>query len=248
MRLGTRSRRLSLASLLFAAAASFGTCVAAAAVPPNLCNNGGRWISIGARAPAAVGDYLRNLGDDHFDMRAACAHWAGGFSRRHQVAALNPDKSRIPPPRLVLFPSAGTSQRELVDWLKHTGYVRDIERATHFVVAVFSRHMPTARLRDVLDSPQIDYAEPDCDGPDFLTTSADDFIVTPSTSKCWQRGARAQFPNDPCMDELWGHQKIGWDSSVAARSLPRLLAVLDSGIDAALEDREPNIMAGMDKH
>ena len=59
---------------------------------------------------------------------------------------------------------------------------------------------------------------------------------------CWQRAARATFPNDPCLDELWGHKKIGWDSGVAARSLPRMVAVLDSGIDASHEDLARNVV------
>jgi hypothetical protein len=170
------------------------------------------------------------------------------FSGRHQSAATTAALSTIPSPRLILFPSSQTSQRQLVDWLKKTGYVRDIERAGHFVVAVFSKHMPTARLREILDAPQIDYAEPDCDGPDFLTTSNEAFDGSPVSLECWQRGARSQFPNDPCMDELWGHKKIGWDSAVAARSVPRIVAVLDSGIDASHEDLAANIMPRMDPH
>ena len=200
---------------------------------------------MGLRAPATVSDYLQTLGDQPFDMRAACALWARNWSRRHQSA--RPGNERVPAPRLILFPGADTTQRQLVDWLKRTGYVRDIERANHFVVAAFSRHTPTARLRAILDAPQIDYAEPDCDGPDFLTTSNEAFAASPSSS-CWRRAARAAYPNDPCMDELWGHQKIGWEPAVAARSLPRIVAVLDSGIDAAHEDLAPNIMPRMDPH
>jgi cell wall-associated protease len=63
-----------------------------------------------------------------------------------------------------------------------------------------------------------------------------------SSSRCWLRSARATFPNDPCLDELWGHKKIGWDSGIAARSLPRIVAVLDSGIDAAHEDLARNVV------
>ena len=226
------------------AATFLGASVAAAGLP-NLCDHEGSWIGAGIRAPAAVWGYLQTLGDEHFDMRAACALWARTFTRRHQAA---PNNERAPAPRLILFPSPGTSQRALVDWLKRTGYVREIERANHFVVAAFSKHTPTRRLRAILGSPQVDYAEPDCDGPDFLTTSTGDFIGAPASSDCWQRAARASYPNDPCMDELWGHQKIGWDSSVAARSLPRLVAVLDSGIDSLHEDLAPNIMPRMDPH
>ena len=229
-------------------AVAFSGASVAVAGAPNLCDHGGRWTSIGARAPVAVSSYLQTLGNERFDLRAACAHWAGTFSKRHLAAAANPDALKPPQSRFILFPAPSLNQRQFVDWLKHTGYVRDIERASHFVVATFSRHMPSARLRDVLDAPQVDYAEPDCDGPDFLTTSREEVAGGLKTIQCWQRGARSSYPNDPCLDELWGHQKIGWDSGVAARSLPRLVAVLDSGIDAAHEDLALNVMPRMESH
>jgi hypothetical protein len=232
----------------FLAAMLLSASLAAAGIPPNLCNHGGRWTATERRAPAAVADYLDSLGTARFDLRAACAHWAGTFSKRHQSAANNPAGSRPPPVRLILFPAPGVSQRELVEWLRKTGYVRDIQRASHFVVAVFSRHMPTRRLVQVLEAAQIEYAEPDCDGPDFLTTSMEPFDGVGGNLECWDRAARATFPNDPCFNELWGHAKIGWDSSVAARSLPRLVAVLDSGIDAEHEDLSDNVLPRMDLH
>lgn len=226
------------------AATALGASCAAAGLP-NLCDHDGHWQATGLRSPAAVDGYLQTLGNEPFDMRAACALWARTFTRRHQPAT---NGNQAPPPRLILFPAAGTPQRIFVDWLKRSGYVRGIERANRFVVAEFSKHMPTARLRGILDAPQVDYAEPDCDGPDFLTTSREEQDGEVKSIKCWQRAARDTFPNDPCMDELWGHQKIGWEPSVAARSLPRIVAVLDSGIDAAHEDLAPNILPRMDPH
>jgi len=238
-------RSIVRASLSSLTAMLLGVSLAAAA-SPNLCINGGRWQDAGVRAPAPVAGYLATLGESRFDLRAACALWARSYTRRHQDAVI--DESARPAPRLILFPAPGINERQLVDWLKHTGYVRNIERAGHFVVATFSKYMPTGRLRAVLDAPQIEYAEPDCDGPDFLTTSREEFAGQMKLVNCWQRGARDVFPNDPCMDELWGHQKIGWDSRVAARSLPRLVAVLDSGIDAAHEDLALNVLPRLDAH
>ncbi|HEU5137876.1 MAG TPA: S8 family serine peptidase, partial [Steroidobacteraceae bacterium] len=89
---------------------------------------------------------------------------------------------------------------------------------------------------------EVGYVEPDCDGPDYLTTSMEIPPAVASNLHCWQRAARSTFPNDPCLDELWGHKKIGWDSGVAARSLPRMVAVLDSGIDASHEDLAKNVV------
>jgi subtilisin family serine protease len=115
-------------------------------------------------------------------------------------------------------------------------------------VAEFERRMPTWRLLEVLGAAQVEYAEPDCDGPDFLTTSVDLAGPVGARPSCWQMAARTTFPNDPCMDELWGHAKIGWDSGVAARSLPRIVAILDSGIDAAHEDLARNVVLRLDTH
>ncbi|HEY6126221.1 MAG TPA: S8 family serine peptidase [Steroidobacteraceae bacterium] len=228
---------------LAAAATLGGSCALAAA--PNLCSHDGRWAAASTRAPAPVLEYLYSLGDARFDLRAACAQWAGMFSQRHQSAADSAQQSRRIPARLIVFPAEGVNQRELVEALKKTGYVRMIERSRNFVVVLLSSLTPTARLVSIINSPQVGYFEPDCDGPDYLTTSMDLPTAVSAQSHCWQRAARKTFPNDPCLDELWGHQKIGWDSAVAARSLPRIVAVLDSGIDAAHEDLARNVVLNL---
>jgi hypothetical protein len=191
-------------------------------------------------------EYMDSLGNSRFDLRAACAHWAGMFSKRHQSAADSSQPTGQQPARLIMFPADGRTEHELADWLKHTGYVKGLELARNNIVAVFSRRTPAARLIDIIESPMVGYAEPDCDGPDYLTTSMELPAVMGTDSHCWLRAARATFPNDPCLDELWGHKKIGWDSAVAARSLPRIVAVLDSGIDAAHEDLARNVVLHMD--
>ena len=229
------------------AAACFGASLALAS-SASICVNDGQWGRDGPRAPPTVTAYVASLDDAPFDLRAACALWAGTFSKRHLAAALNQGNSHHIAARLILFPGQGMNLRQLIDWLGQIGDVRDIERARTFVVASFSRRMPTQKLRALLDSPEIEYAEPDCDGPDFLTTSVELEPAVASIRNCWQRTARTTYPNDPCMDELWGHSKIGWDSAVAARSLPRLVAVLDSGIDAAHEDLGTGVVLRMVSH
>jgi len=235
------ARRPLKTLLLLAVATTFGASCALAAAP-NLCAHGGRWATTSDRAPAAVVDYLVSLGNSRFDLRAACAHWAGMFSQRHQAAVDAARQKQQVPARLIIYPAEGTTQEQLVEWLRHTGYVRRLELTSNYIVALFSKHTPTETLVAIMNSPSIEYFEPDCDGPDYLTTSMELPPATASQSKCWMRGARSTFPNDPCLEELWGHQKIGWDSTVAARSLPRIVAVLDSGIDASHEDLARNVV------
>lgn len=243
---GRRPARYIRALVAGLAATALGASLAQATAP-RLCGDSGRWENAGERAPLAVTNYLASLGQASFDQRAACAYWAGTYSNRHRIRDGNASSERVPV-RFILFPAPGIDLRELKKWLVRSGHVRGVEKARTFVVAVFTERISTTRLRAMLASPQIDYAEPDCDGPDFLTTSIE--LTGPATAgmSCWQRAARTTFPNDPCMDELWGHAKIGWDSAVAARSLPRLVAVLDSGIDAAHEDLARSVMLRIDTH
>jgi len=223
------------------AATTFGASFALAAAP-NLCDHGGRWTATAARAPAPVTVYLESLGGNRFDLRAACAHWAGTFSKRHQTAAESPQSAQALSARLIVYPAEGGDARELLTWLKQTGYAYQLERSRNFVIATFSKYVSTERLVAIINSPEVGYVEPDCDGPDYLTTSLEPGPAVETDLRCWQREARATFPNDPCLDELWGHQKIGWDSGIAARSLPRMVAVLDSGIDASHEDLARNVV------
>jgi len=224
---------------LLAAAAVFAVATFAAAPPP-VCTTDG-W-SVGGRAPAIVDAYLRTLGSDSFDLRAACARWAGTFSRRHQQLAANRQQGPVVAPRFILFPGGDLDVRRLAVWLSRAPHVRAVERAQRFVVAELDRRVSTDALTELLDAPQIAYFEPDCDGPDFLTTSNEYPASAATVNDCWLRSARMSFPNDPCLDELWGHAKIGWDSLVAARSVPRIVAVLDSGIDANHADLALNVV------
>jgi len=130
--------------LPFVAATTFGASFALAAAP-NLCDHG-RWTATAARAPAAVITYLDSLGDSRFDLRAACAQWAGTFSKRHQFAADSPQSAQKLSARLIMYPAEGGDPRELYAWLKQTGYVYQLERSRNFVVATFSRYMTTDRL------------------------------------------------------------------------------------------------------
>lgn len=207
---------------------------------PQIC---GKAVSASApRAPPALLEYLQSVGEGRFNQRAACARWAGTFSQRHRSATLSTDGAKPTPARLILFAAKGVSQHELVKWLRTSRDIRRIELARHFVIAEFERKTASETLLGLLQAPQLSYVEPDCNGPDFLTTSMATEPMPIGALRCWQQDARSSFPNDPCMDELWGHTKIGWDSRVAARSLPRVVAVLDSGIDASHEDLSRNVL------
>jgi hypothetical protein len=221
------------------------SCMATAALgaapmsadPPRVCATQA-WGTSLARFPAEVGEYLYGLGDQPFDLRVACARWAGLSSIR-RAARAGADGA---PARLIIYPASDISVRQLAAYLADTGEVRDMERARAYVVASFNKRLTGAALRRLLEVAQVEYAEPDCDGPDFLTTSVEN-VSTGLSPDCWLRSARSTFPNDPCIDELWGHALIGWEPGVASRSLPRLIAVLDSGIDATHEDLRRNIVA-----
>jgi hypothetical protein len=221
-------------------AAALGVSAMAAGLPP-ICVEGAA-SGLAERAPAAVQEYFRSLGQAPFDMRVACAKWAGTFSRRHEALAQRKPIGAVAAARFILFPGNGLDVRRLAVWLAHTQHIRAVVRAQRFVVAELDPRITPAQIEEFLDAPQIDYFEPDCDGPDFLTTSIEFPAAADVANDCWLRTARATFPNDPCMDELWGHAKIGWDSMVAARSLPRIVAVLDSGIDANHADLALNVV------
>jgi hypothetical protein len=184
-------------------------------------------------------EYLDALGTEVFDQQAACARWAGTQSAR-RTARARPGVAA--PARFMLFPAKGNDVRRLAGVLARSPAVREVERSRNYLVVSFAGRLPGERLREILKAPEIEYAEPDCDGPEFLTTSTD-LMTAGAARNCWLRSARSVFPNDPCIDELWGHELIGWEPGVAARSLPRLVAVLDSGIDAAHEDLKRNIVS-----
>jgi hypothetical protein len=87
---------------------------------------------------------------------------------------------------------------DVSDWLADTAPVRDVEIAERFVIATFSRRLPSRRLREfLLESPAVEYAEPDCDGPDFLTTSQEVALLE-LRPRCWlrstPRSSRWHFP------------------------------------------------------
>jgi hypothetical protein len=225
------------------------TASIASASSPYLCQGDAAWRALPQRAPAAVVTYLEMLGSAPFNQRSACARWAGTFSFRNRSLVDHEPAANVLPARFIVFPAAGVEVGALAEWLSETGTVTDVELAESFLIASFPRRITARKLRDLLlGTSQIGYVEPDCDGPDFLTTSAELMAPDGTAQHCWQRSARATFPNDPCIEELWGHTKIGWDSKVAARSLPRLVAVLDSGIDARHEDLVSGVMVSFKIH
>jgi hypothetical protein len=169
-------------------------------------------------------------------VNLACASWAGldDRDRRTRVSPAEFGPKALAP--LILFPQAGTTAGELAQRVRQERAVGKI--ATTATTVALERDSLTSReLRQWLEQLPIEYAEPDCDGPNFATTSAElPRASTGDASRCWMDAARSNFPNDPCINDLWGHQAIGWTADIASRSKPRLVAVIDSGVDAAHED------------
>jgi hypothetical protein len=234
------TKRLSALLLPFAATAALGASLVSPE-RPRICQEEG-WRGETTKMPGEVAWYLDQLGTQHVDQRAACAHWAGLYSSSRAARARRLNGGEPLPARLIVFPAEDADVRQLSAFLADTGDVRAIGRFGSYVVASFATRLSGQRLREILQAEQIEYAEPDCDGPDFLTTSTE-FVTAGTAASCWLRSARSVFPNDPCIDELWGHALIGWQAEVAAKSLPRIVAVLDSGIDASHEDLKRNIVA-----
>ncbi len=222
------------------AIAWFLTTSVMAADRPAPCGSVGLSAAAEAQAPAEVGEYLRSLsGAEPFDLRTACARWAALDPPDAKHRRGTQQATSAPAPRFILYPKQRVSLAALSARIEQSRRVRALIRSRSFVAIELDTALTTSELLELLVAPEIGYFEPDCDGPDFVTTSAAPALAgreLPASSRCWQRGARTSFPDDPCMDELWGHAYIGWDPAVAARSLPRLVAVLDSGIDLDHED------------
>jgi hypothetical protein len=241
--LNARAIAKRLVAVLFplAGSAALGASLALSAVP-QICGSDPAWHTSDRRMPPEVAAYFATRDLATFDLRAACAHWAGMYDIRRDALAREALVSEPPSPRFIVFPAPNLHVRQLAAWMTRSGHVRGMERGRNYLVVSYARGTSARRLLELLSEPQIEYAEPDCDGPDFLTTSVELVTTGTESPSCWQRAARAIFPNDPCIEELWGHSMIGWDSLVAARSLPRIVAVLDSGIDASHEDLAVNIV------
>ena len=203
-----------------------------------------------ARAPAAVDAYLDSLGDESLRparrLRALGRHCfpsvisprrqprSGASSCPRASSCFRADGSKSAPAhrRGSSTPAtfASSSERAISSWSTFSRYIST--RATHRDHQCATGRIRRTRLRWSRLPHDVDGAA----------------AGERARSRCWQRAARATFPNDPCLDELWGHKKIGWDSGVAARSLPRIVAVLDSGIDAAHEDLARNVVLHLRAH
>jgi hypothetical protein len=164
LRLRPFAQRLSATLLPFAAAATFGASFAVAAAP-NLCDHGGRWTPAASRAPRRVVAYLDSLGNDRFDLRAACAHWAGTFSKRHQTAANNlgrPEGVRATD----RVSTRGAIRASSSTWLKQTGDVTNSRRSRNFVVATFLEVRVDRALIAVINAPKSDTSSRTATVPD----------------------------------------------------------------------------------
>jgi hypothetical protein len=237
------------------ATAAFGAAVAVLVwAPPagaaTVCAAEPRFIGElpAIRAPTRVLEHLRARGNDPVEFNQLCAAWAGesvDFGRRRRPPSVARPAA---PVRLIFVPATGQSVAS-AGWALEQVFELEFARkesASFFGVAIFTDPVATSTVLAVVASPSLAYAEPDCDGPDFAMTSArtETSSRARGESPCWRRAAREQFPNDPCLPELWGHDLIGWTGEVARDARPRLVAVLDSGVNCAHEELAANIWRG----
>ena len=185
------ARSFTTALLPIAAAIAVGGAVAQAG-EPEICRREVAANSAAGRAPAAVGEYFRSAAAQTFDQRDVCAYWAGTYTAGARPSRRSASVEPLPG-RFIAFPAPGTGLKELAADLDRGLHIHSIEIAGRFLVVSFSRGISTARLLKTLANPKIEYAEPDCDGPDFLTTSIELLSVDTGSPSCWQRAARARL-------------------------------------------------------
>ena len=232
-----------MALLPIAAAIAVGGA-AAQAGEPEICRREDRH-EFGHRARARRRRRILPLrrGPDLRSARCLCV--LGGYLLRRARALRGDARSVEPlPGRFIVFPAPGTGLKELGAQLEpRLSHPQYRDRGPLPGCVLFARDLHGADCCRTLANPKIEYAEPDCDGPDFLTTSIELFERRHRlTELLATRGASSAFRTIPASMICGATRKIGWNSDVAARSLPRIVAVLDSGIDAAHEDLTSNVM------
>ena len=171
-----------MAGIVLPMAASVACGASLAAGSPHICDTAIDWGTAGS-GPAEVVEYIETLGPAPFDQRAACARWAGIYSSRRGDRLRKGHAAQAAPARLILFPSAGHDVRQLATALARSAHVRHFERAREYVIVQLAKHLSGDLLQEILATPEIGYAEPDCDGPDFRTTSTD-LMTTGIPSNC----------------------------------------------------------------
>src|SRR4051812_27654616 len=149
--MSTRRPRALLSLMVTAVLVASG----AGADVPGMCTRESAWQA--ERSPAVVREYMRTLTREPFDLRVACSRWAGSFSHKHQALGTHAPTGVLPPPRMILFPAPGVSNRQLAGWLSRNQNVRNVQRARSFVVAEFEHGLSSERLQEILDAQKIEY-------------------------------------------------------------------------------------------
>ena len=128
-----------------------------------------------ARGAARAGGGCRLSRIPRAGARSTCAPPARTgralFPAPSSAVASRPPMGRIAAPRFIVFPRKA-QPCQLAEWLRTRATSANVERARKFVVAEFvATHPAETAARHPRIQPEVEYAEPDCDGPDFLTTS-----------------------------------------------------------------------------
>ena len=181
----------------FAATAALGASLSPADAPwiCRVRRNGPRRAD---DTPAESADYLDALAED-FDPSVACAHWAGLYSKRRASSSRGAPARQ----RFIVFPSAKSAAVSCPRGSADTGVLR-ASSAAEFRGGLVRQ--PHCRRRDCGRADPRRSTTPSPIAMGRISSPLPSSCSNTGLGRdCWQRAARTTFPNDPCIDEFWGH-------------------------------------------
>ena len=138
--------------VLLAASASLGASLAFSATP-QICGSDLAWHASDQRMPRDVASYFATRDLEVFDLRAACASWAGMYAYRREAMERASQVSEPPSPRFIVFPAQNMHVRQLAAWMARSGQVKGMERGSNYLVVSYPRGTSARRSRQIPAAP-----------------------------------------------------------------------------------------------